>query len=256
MTLEVQDVPHRHIENGVSHGGSPVSADRVAELFPVHVRGEQERGQDFPPVGPLPDGIGASDKSVETLVEREGQPERHLPVAAAVQTLAGVLLLAHVGSPRYVRCMSVQGLSLLLASIMAAGDVAALDAVDPRLAHRAVVSLDRMGTLTSRALLDRYGVTVHAKPDPEVGLRVRGLTRATWDAVAAGMLSAHEDGHAAWFGMAGQEQARLARMLNRLPAGERECLYLVGAAWAAASTARKYPATADVSASRDLVRLP
>lgn len=151
--------------------------------------------------------------------------------------------------------MSVQGLSLLLASIMAAGNVAALDARDPRLAHRALVQLERTGSPATRSVLVRFGATVRANPDPEVGLRVCGMTRATWDAVAAGVLVAHEDGSASWFDMPDRERARLVRMVDRLPAAERDYLYRVGADWAAASTSRKYRPTAAASQSTVLVSL-
>lgn len=144
---------------------------------------------------------------------------------------------------------------MLLASIMAAGDVPALDARDPRLAHRALVRLDVEGSAGSRALLGRFGVTVGAKPDPDVGLRVRGMTRATWDAVAAGVLTPHEDGPGAWFSLSPRERARLLRMVDRLPEEERACVYRVGADWASASTSRKYLAIAAASGGRTLVSL-
>lgn len=151
--------------------------------------------------------------------------------------------------------MSVQGLSLLLVSIMAAGDVPVLDARDPRLAHRALVQLDRASDPATRDVLARFGVKVRVQPDPDVGLRVQGITRATWDSVAAGVLTAHEDGPRAWFDMPSRERDRLVRMLDRLPASERHCLYRVGADWASDSTSRKYAATALASAVRALVSL-
>lgn len=147
----------------------------------------------------------------------------------------------------------MQGLSLLLASIMAAGSVPALDARDPRLGHRALVQLDRAGSSASMAVLARFRVTVRAKPDPDVGVRVRGMTRATWDAVASGVLEAHEDGPRAWFDMPDRQRKRLMRMVDRLPAAERDCIYRVGADWASASTSRKNRATAAASTSRNLV---
>lgn len=149
----------------------------------------------------------------------------------------------------YVRNMSMQGLSYLLASIMAAGDVAALDARDPRLAHLALVELDRFQIPAALSLLQRFGVEVRTTPDPEVGLRVSGLTQATWDAVADGLLEPLEDGHRVWFVLSGRERARLWRQVRHLPIGEAECLYRVGAAWALASTDRKNRANEGASAS-------
>lgn len=151
--------------------------------------------------------------------------------------------------------MCAHGLSLLLASIMAAGDVPTLDAHDPWLAHRALVDLEQDGAPAARSLLARFRVTVRAEPDPDVGLRVRGLTRATWEAVSTGTLIAHEDGTRAWFDLPIHERERLAQLVGRLPAGERHCIYRVGAAWAAASTVWKYPASPELSASRSLVSL-
>ena len=135
--------------------------------------------------------------------------------------------------------MLMQGLSSLVTAIMAAGDVAMLDARDPRLAHRAVVDLDRTGTPGAKAVLRRFAVEIKAKPDPEVGLRVSGLTRATWDAVVQGSLAPVEEGYRAWYILLECERTRLQHMIHQLPAGEAECLYRVGAAWALDSTDRK-----------------
>jgi hypothetical protein len=255
VPLKADHVVRGHVEDGVLHGRPPVRAQHLAERVPIVSCDEKERGQHLASVGALSGIDRALDERVEALVKGEGQPERHLAVTAHVEPLSGVLLLGHVGSRRYVRDMSVQGLSLLVASIMAVGDVAALDARDPRLAHRALVELDQADTPAARAVLSRFGVIVRAVPDPEVGLRVAGLTRATWDAVAAGTLTAHEDGPVAWFCMPRQERARLRRTVDRLPITERDCLYRVGAAWASASTARKYAAMADASASQTVLSL-
>jgi len=133
----------------------------------------------------------------------------------------------------------MRGLSNLMTIMMAAGDVGALDAHDPGLAHAAVAELARTQMPASVALLHRFEVTVRTRPDPEVGVRVLGLTRATWDAVTAGLLDPVEDGNQAWFVMSDAARERLSRELRGIPAGEAECLYRLGADWAAASTARK-----------------
>ena len=148
--------------------------------------------------------------------------------------------------------MTLHGLARLLASIMAAGNVTALDPHDPRLAHRAVLKIGRAGTPSAKALLARFGITVTANPDPEVGLRVRGMTRATWEAVSAGVLVPFDTGSSAQFTLPDCERTRLALMIDRLPLDEQECLYRSGADWASSSTSRKNRATSTRSSGRVL----
>ena len=130
-----------------------------------------------------------------------------------------------------------------------------MDARDPRLAHRAVAQLGRDRSPAAGALLRRVGVTIRVEPDPEVGLRVHGLTRATWAAVAEGLLQAHENGPRAWFDISAAQRAKIRRFVRDLPASERDCLYLAGADWASESTRRKYLPTSAGSASKVLVSL-
>lgn len=140
--------------------------------------------------------------------------------------------------------MSMQGLSDLLVAIMAAGDVATLDAHDPRFAHRAIVSVATMDCDAARDLLGRLGVDVRASPDPDVGMRVKGLTSATWQAVARGLLKPHEAGHCAWYTLQPSARASARRETICLDLAEADVLQRVGAAWASASTARKNRASA------------
>lgn len=134
--------------------------------------------------------------------------------------------------------MSVRGLSDLLVAIMAAGDVDALDAQDPRLAHRAVAAVAATDTDAARHVLARYGVSVQTIPDPDVGLRVSGLTDATWKAVARGLLEPHEAGQQAWYTMPAATRMRARREVMRLDLAEAGLLQRIGADWAASSTAR------------------
>lgn len=145
--------------------------------------------------------------------------------------------------------MSLRGLSDLLVAIMAAGDVEALDARDSRLAHRAITTLAQRGAPEALAVLARFAVAVTTTPDPEVGLRVAGLTRATWQAVADGLLEPHEEGHRAWYTVPDDARRSLRRQLSRWSPLEAEALYRVGADWAIASTRRKYRARAGRSGS-------
>lgn len=149
----------------------------------------------------------------------------------------------------------MQGLSRLLASIMVAGEVVALDARDPRLAHRALIDLGYAGTDASKSLLSRFGVSVHGKPDPDVGLRVQGLTRASWEAVADGTFNVYAEGNSAWFELSDVGLWHLSALLDRLPVAESRCLYGVGAEWAFSSSARKNFATDDSVGSRSVPKL-
>lgn len=135
--------------------------------------------------------------------------------------------------------MSMSGLSDLLIAIMAVGNVDSLDARDPRLAHRAIASVAQMDSDDASRLLTRFGVTVHARPDPDVGLRVSGLTGATWQAVSRGHLAPHEAGHAGWFTIEPSARTWARHEVSRFELGEADVLQRVGAAWASASTARK-----------------
>lgn len=132
--------------------------------------------------------------------------------------------------------MSVNGLSSLIVTIMAAGRVDALDATDPRLAHEALVRLSTARSAAAQSVLRRFGVVIHTRADPEVGRRVAGLTRATWDAVSAGDLAPQQSGHRAWFALKRSGDVRAQRLIRGLPAEEAACLHEVGAFWASRST--------------------
>jgi hypothetical protein len=143
--------------------------------------------------------------------------------------------------------MSEIGLSHLLATMMAAGDVPALDARDHRLAHRAVVQIINSPTQAAGSILTRYGIHPHVSADPDVRKRVKGLTQAIWDATSEQLLLVREDGRTAEFYVNPSHRARLRRHLVRLPAAEAELIYRIGADWAASSTARKNIAVAATS---------
>lgn len=160
-------------------------------------------------------------------------------------SLYGYVCLPSCQPGTYIVGMPMQGLSALLLAIMAAGEVETLDARCPRLAHQAIAALARRKTPGAKAVLTRFGVDVMTTPDPEVGLRVAGLTRATWQAVAAGLLKPHEKGHNAWYSMSKAARVSLRRQLEHVSVAEAEAIYCVGADWATSSTARKYSPTAD-----------
>lgn len=139
--------------------------------------------------------------------------------------------------------MSEKGLSHLLATIMAAGNVPALDARDHRLAHEALRSLSSSEGPAARSALKRFGVEPVSVSDPEVGRRVPGVTVALWDAAQGGLLVAEEFGFVAEFRVNPARVAALRSALLGMPPEEARVLYRTGAAWAAASTARKKSVT-------------
>lgn len=149
--------------------------------------------------------------------------------------------------------MSDWGLSHLLASIMAAGDVAVLPVCELRLAHAALVELNPDESPDAAAVLRQFDVRVRTTPDPAVGLRVAGLTRSLVDAIREGLLVAHEDGADAWYAMPQEQRHRLRMRLDRMDRNQSRLLYELGTAWARASTSRKYRPSDASTASRSLV---
>ena len=147
--------------------------------------------------------------------------------------------------------MSKRGISNLLTTMMAVGVVERLDARDHRLAHAA---LRRLGqTVSGAEVLATFEVSRTWRPDPEVGLRVPGVTGALWDAVTSGALQVVEDGPRAGFVLAPSREAEARRLLSRLPAEQASEIYRVATDWAAASTSRKTGAstlTASASGTR------
>lgn len=141
--------------------------------------------------------------------------------------------------------MSERGISNLLTTIMAAGGVRRLDARDHRQAHAALRRL--LESEDGRAVLSAFDVNMDWRPDPEVGIRVPGVTKALWEAVGDGGLVVDEDGVSAEFVLADHRTASLRRELSRLPAGFASAIHRTGTAWAADSTSRKNVARAALS---------
>lgn len=141
--------------------------------------------------------------------------------------------------------MSKRGISHLLTTMMAVGGVSCIDARDHRLAHDAIRRL--RDSADGLEALSTFNVRLDWTPDPEVGLRVPGVTPALWAAVSAGRLTVTEGDHAATFDLTPKESTNARRQLSRLPAGIANAIYQTGTAWAAASTSRKSDARADTS---------
>lgn len=136
------------------------------------------------------------------------------------------------------------GLPDLLVALMVAGDIDALDARNPRLAHCAISALAEIDSEASRRVLAHFDVEVRVTPNPDVGARVSGLTGATWIAVSRGMLEPHEAGHDAWFTVTESARAHVHLLSMCLDPTEEDILRHVGADWAFASTRRKKRARA------------
>lgn len=135
--------------------------------------------------------------------------------------------------------MSVQGLSNLVTTIMAAGTVSALPARDHRDLHAALYDLETMPCAAGETLWHRFGGRRTWKPDPSVGRRADGVTPALWAAVSAAHLEVLEDGRDAFYLLTERARVHGRRQLMRMTSEEADAIYGVGAAWAAASTARK-----------------
>ena len=135
--------------------------------------------------------------------------------------------------------MSVRGLSNLIVTIMAAGEVEALPACDHRRLHEALAALETERNPVLDDLWLRFGGRRSWKEDPAVGRRADGVTAALWQAVSAGQLQVQEDGQYAAYHLTEDSATESRRQLMALPAPQAEALYATGAAWAAASTRRK-----------------
>jgi hypothetical protein len=146
--------------------------------------------------------------------------------------------------------MSKRGMTDLLLMMMAAGGVAALDVRDHRQAHEAIRRLrDRLDQVGLTALAE-FGIGVDWTPDPEVGLRVPGVTVALWDAAKSGALTVDETATPVAFVLSSAAALRSRRQLSKTPPEIARAIYEAGATWANASTSRKSDASSRVSSGR------
>lgn len=240
------------VERPVAHTSHPVDPEDLPQLLTVQIDVQQQRGQELLAVGPIAGGSSSSDEIIETLIERDRPTDTGLLVLGVAQarvTGDGVSLVCHVGACFYIRHMSVRGLSNLVVTIMAAGEVHALPARDQRRLHEALLRLNDDERPEARALLGRLGDPLSWRAHPSVGMRASGVTEAVWDAVAAGHLRATECGTDAWFELTDAGRQLGGRHLMALPAEQAQAVYETGAAWAAASTLRKKAASAIASSA-------
>lgn len=123
--------------------------------------------------------------------------------------------------------MAGVGLKTLIAALITEGGPEHLDARNHRRLHETLVQLGR--DLPSETLPALSGV-----PDPEVGLRVRGVTRALWDMHAAGALYMYELGSTAEYRVEFGKVRELAAGAQALPGWIREIIHRRAIDWSIA----------------------
>lgn len=139
--------------------------------------------------------------------------------------------------------MGNEGLALTLAAVMDVGGVVEVDLRDARDAHLAILTLHR--DPSGPAACERFHVTVLTTPDPDVGVRVRGLTQALWSAISLHYLEPVGDSSVLALTDAARSAARA--VMDELPVDELAALRGAGHAWACRSTARNALASAFAS---------
>jgi hypothetical protein len=113
--------------------------------------------------------------------------------------------------------------------------------MDHRLLHEALVGLGRARSGSSVL------PSLAGSPDPDVGLRVPGVTAAVWSLVAAGLFEVREYPGGAKLLVSESGLPVGFRTLMRLGAADRAAVYDAAERWACASTARKNLPSAAVS---------
>jgi hypothetical protein len=127
--------------------------------------------------------------------------------------------------------MSKDGMARLVVAVMVSGGIHRLDLAQPRAAHAAVLAatVNRRGEfLAQRFDADPLSVT----PDPQVGLRIVGMTQALWRAVALGLLC--PTGDSTEVVVTADAQAEAGRALCALTDEERDAVTVAGRYWATA----------------------
>lgn len=138
--------------------------------------------------------------------------------------------------------MSERGLTDLIVTIMAAGEVSALPARDHRRCHEALMRLVDCGSPASHRLLARHGGVPRWHVGARYGREVDEVAPSLWELVNRGHMRAMETDDDAAYVMTADASVAGRRALLRLPADEAELVTQTGVAWAAASTSRKKPA--------------
>lgn len=142
-----------------------------------------------------------------------------------------------VADQRYSDGMDNDGLTRLVVSLMVSGGVSAVDALRPADAHAAV--LRAVEVPGGHMLPHVFGATVQTIPDPGVGLRVLGLTKALWEAVGRGWLEPCSGNGHAMLVLSEAAAVDPALGLSQLAPAQSDAVRHAGAAWAASSTSLK-----------------
>lgn len=135
----------------------------------------------------------------------------------------------------YVGGMDQTSLARTLTAVMVAGDVMGVDLRDAGNAHRALRYL--WGSPDGQAACQHLAVSVTTVPDPDVGLRVRGLTQALWLAASMRYLKPVDD--TSFLAVSDTARDMTESMLRGLSENERAAVAAAGQAWAFRSTVRK-----------------
>lgn len=128
---------------------------------------------------------------------------------------------------------------------MVSGGVTTVDIRRPGNAHAAVLQAARIAG--SKALTHAFDVEVRAVPDPTVGLRVLGLTRALWAAVDRGWLEPRAQDGQALLALSDTAARDIAASLRQLGGLAEAAVRQAGDAWATDSTSLKKDASTAVS---------
>ena len=134
----------------------------------------------------------------------------------------------------YVGGMGQDSLARTLTAVMVAGDVVGVDLHDAGDAHRALRGL--WGSPEGHAVCQHLAVTVATVPDPDVGLRVSGLTQALWS--AASMRYLEPVGGSSFLAVSDLARDMAGSLLRGLSEDERAAVAAAGQDWAYRSTAR------------------
>lgn len=130
--------------------------------------------------------------------------------------------------------MSQDSLARALTAVMVTGGVVGVDLHDARDAHHALRSL--WASPAGREVCRHLAVIVATVPDPDVGLRVRGLTQALWAAVSMQYLE--PVGGSSFLAVSDSAQVMAGRLVSDLSGDGRSAVAAAGQDWACRSTAR------------------
>lgn len=89
--------------------------------------------------------------------------------------------------------MTAAGVQELVVALMTVGGPRSISATDHRKLHESLVYLDSCSSGEGKS------VPLRLSPDPDVGIRVHGVTKALWSLVHEGVLSVSHIDYSPWF---------------------------------------------------------